>query len=176
MILEGKTLLILGGTGSMGRAFVRRALGGEAGSPRKVIVMSRDEGKQHAMRLAYETKRAVTDEVIYQNFRRVLEFRIGDVRNYADVASAVRNVDIVINAAALKQVPLCEYFPEQALLTNCSGAANIVRAIRELDLAVERYLREAESVLAERVESELRTLESRLDELTRRQESPGARA
>jgi UDP-glucose 4-epimerase len=67
----------------------------------------------------------------------VLEFRIGDVRSYADVCSAVRDVDIVVNAAALKQVPVCEYFPTQAVLTNCLGAANIVRAIEENALPVQ---------------------------------------
>jgi len=89
------------------------------------------------MRLSYLHKTATTDEVIYENFARALEFRIGDVRSFADVVSAVRDADIVVNAAALKQVPTCEDFPEQALLTNCVGAANIVRAIREQGLAVE---------------------------------------
>jgi UDP-glucose 4-epimerase len=67
----------------------------------------------------------------------VLEFRIGDVRNYADVCSAIRGADIVVNAAALKQVPACEYFPGQAVLTNCIGAVNVVRAIEEHTLPVE---------------------------------------
>src|SRR6202008_5155415 len=62
---------------------------------------------------------------------------IGDVRSYADVCSAVREADVVINAAALKQVPTCEYFPEQAILINCMGAANIVRAIQENQYPVE---------------------------------------
>ena len=120
----------------MGKTFVRRVLSGEMGLPKKVIVMSRDEAKQHNMRLSYMNKQSSTDETIYNNFKNILEFRIGDVRNYADVASACKTADIVINAAALKQVPSCEYFPEQALLTNCTGASNIVRAIRELDLPV----------------------------------------
>lgn len=120
----------------MGKTFVRRVLSGEMGLPKKVIVMSRDEAKQHNMRLSYMNKQSSTDETIYNNFKNILEFRIGDVRNYADVASACKTADIVINAAALKQVPSCEYFPEQALLTNCTGAYNIVRAIRELDLPV----------------------------------------
>ena len=77
--------------------------------------------------------KVTTDEVIYNNFRQLLEFRIGNVRNYADVCSAVKDSNIVINAAALKQVPLCEYFPEQAIRTNCMGPENIVRAIREND-------------------------------------------
>jgi UDP-glucose 4-epimerase len=131
MLLEGKCVLVTGGTGSMGKVFVRRVLAGELGTPRKVIVLSRDEAKQHAMRISYLKRRAPTDEVIYRNFANVLEFRIGDVRNYADVCSAIRDADIVVNAAALKQVPSCEYFPLQALLTNCIGPSNIVRAIQE---------------------------------------------
>lgn len=115
----------------MGRTFVRRVLTGEMGTPRKIIVMSRDEGKQHYMRLSYLHKKTSTDEVVYNNFKNLLEFRIGDVRDYSDVCSAVKNADFVINAAALKQVPTCEYFPDQAILTNCMGAYNIVRAIRE---------------------------------------------
>lgn len=130
-ILEGKRILITGGTGSLGKSLVRRVISGERGDPAKVIVMSRDEGKQHEMRLAYLSKSASTDEVIYRNFLNMLEFRIGDVRSYADVCGAMRDVDIVINAAALKQVPTCEYFPEQAVLTNCEGPVNIVRAVRE---------------------------------------------
>jgi UDP-glucose 4-epimerase len=130
-IFQNKTILVTGGTGSMGRTFVRRVLAGELGTPRKVIVFSRDEAKQHDMRLSYLLKSTATDEVIYRNFLNVLEFRIGDVRNYADVCAAVRDADIVVNAAALKQVPVCEYFPYQAVLTNCSGVANIVRAIEE---------------------------------------------
>jgi len=128
---DGKTILITGGTGSMGRTLVRRILSGEMGTPRKIIVMSRDEGKQHYMRLSYLHKKVSTEEVIYNNFKNLLEFRIGDVRDYADVCSAVKDADFVINAAALKQVPTCEYFPEQAIMTNCMGAYNIVRAIRE---------------------------------------------
>ncbi len=137
MILEGKRILITGGTGSLGQVLTRRILAGDQGTPRKVIVLSRDEAKQHEMRLSYLHKTAITDEVIYDNFQRALEFRIGDVRDFADVSAAVRDADLVVNAAALKQVPTCEYFPEQALLTNCTGAANIVRAIREQGHPVE---------------------------------------
>jgi FlaA1/EpsC-like NDP-sugar epimerase len=131
MIFQDKAILVTGGTGSMGRTFVHRVLGGALGTPRKVIVLSRDEAKQHEMRLDYLHQRVSTDEVIYDNFRNVLEFRIGDVRAYDDVCSAVKGADIVINAAALKQVPTCEYFPMQAIQTNCVGAYNIVRAIEE---------------------------------------------
>lgn len=130
-MFDGKTVLVTGGTGSMGRTFVHRVLSGECGTPRKVIVLSRDEAKQHEMRMAYQHKLVATDEVIYRNFLSALEFRIGDVRSYADVCSALRDVEVVINAAAMKQVPTCEYFPMQAVDTNCLGAANIVRAIQE---------------------------------------------
>jgi FlaA1/EpsC-like NDP-sugar epimerase len=131
MFLKGKIVLVTGGTGSMGKTFVRRVLSGELGLPRKVIVFSRDEAKQHEMRVAYLNKTASTDEVIFRNFMNVLEFRIGDVRDYSAVCSAVRNADVVVNAAALKQVPSCEYFPGEAILTNCMGAMNIVRAIEQ---------------------------------------------
>jgi UDP-glucose 4-epimerase len=137
MIFEGKRILVTGGTGSLGKTLVRRVLTGELGTPAKVIVMSRDEAKQHEMRMSYLHKLVATDEVIYRNFMNVLEFRIGDVRSYADVCSAVKSADIVVNAAALKQVPACEYFPTQAVLTNCLGAANIVRAIEENGYAVD---------------------------------------
>ena len=130
-MLDGKTIVVTGGTGSMGKTIVRRMLSGEKGTPRKIIVMSRDEAKQHDMRMSYLHKLVATDEVIYRNFMNVLEFRIGDIRNYADVCSAIKGADIVINAAALKQVPACEYFPVQAVMTNCMGPANIVRAIEE---------------------------------------------
>jgi FlaA1/EpsC-like NDP-sugar epimerase len=130
-MLEGKRVLVTGGTGSLGKVLVRRLLAGDLGVPRKIIVFSRDEGKQHAMRMAYMHRTVTTDEVIYRNFMQTLEFRIGDVRSYADVVASIADADIVINAAALKQVPTCEYFPEQAILTNCVGASNIVRAVRE---------------------------------------------
>ena len=136
MIFDGKTLLVTGGTGSMGKTFVRRVLTGKLGTPKKVIVFSRDEAKQHEMRMSYLHRAVTTDEVIFRNFMNVLEFRIGDVRSYADVCSAIKSADIVINAAALKQVPTCEYFPMQALMTNCTGAYNIVRAIEENDYPV----------------------------------------
>src|SRR3954469_8502135 len=130
-MFKGKTILVTGGTGSMGGTLVRRILSNELGTPKKGIVFSRDEAKQHDMRMSYLHRRAATDEVIFRNFMSVLEFRIGDVRSYAEVCSAVRDADIVVNAAALKQVPTCEYFPAQALATNCEGPQNIVRAIRE---------------------------------------------
>lgn len=132
-----KQIVITGGTGSLGKTLVRQLLAGTYGLPRKIIVFSRDEAKQHYMRVAYSTIKNPTDEIIYDNFRRLLEFRIGDVRNYASLCTVLRNVDIIINAAALKQVPSCEYFPVEAAMTNIMGPANIIRAISENDLPVE---------------------------------------
>ncbi len=137
MVLDGKRVLITGGTGSLGRALTRRILAGDGGTPRKVLIFSRDEAKQHAMRMEYQQRRVATDEVIYHNFEEAIEFRIGDIRDYHAVAAAVRDADIVFNAAALKQVPTCEYFPWEAVRTNVEGPENIVRVIRELRLPVE---------------------------------------
>jgi len=131
MILEGKRVLVTGGTGSLGQVVVRRMLGGELGRPARITVYSRDEAKQNDMRLAYLHRREATDDIIYQASREVLGFRIGDVRDYAALAHAIREHDVVVHAAALKQVPSCEYFPVEAVRTNIDGAANIVRAISE---------------------------------------------
>jgi UDP-glucose 4-epimerase len=135
--LEGKRVLITGGTGSLGQVLVRRLLTGELGQLKKITVFSRDEAKQHEMRVDYMHKRAATDEIIYRNFMELLEFRIGDVRNPHSLGAALRDADVVFNAAALKQVPTCEYFPYEAVMTNVGGPENIVRAIQEHDLPVE---------------------------------------
>jgi UDP-glucose 4-epimerase len=136
-LFEGKRVLITGGTGSMGKVLVRRLLSGEMGDPEAVIVFSRDEAKQYFMRVEYENKVAATDEVVYRNFQRKLQFWIGDVRDFNSVASALRGVDIVVNASAMKQVPTCEYFPYEAVRTNIEGAENIVCAIQKHNLKVE---------------------------------------
>lgn len=137
MLFDGKRVLITGGTGSLGRTVVRRLLSGEKGRPSKITVFSRDEAKQHYMRLEYLQRSVATDDVIYQNSRELLSFRIGDVRDFAAVSAAVQSADIVINTAALKQVPACEYAPYEAVLTNITGAQNIVRAVRETGAHVE---------------------------------------
>ena len=136
-LLAGKRVVITGGTGSLGQVLTRRLLAGELGRPRKVIIFSRDEAKQHDMRLAYKHMKAVTDEVIYRNFEEQLEFRVGDVRDFHSVSAVLSDADVVFNAAALKQVPTCEYQPYQAVMTNVAGAENIVRAIHEHRLPVE---------------------------------------
>jgi FlaA1/EpsC-like NDP-sugar epimerase len=137
MILKDKRVVVTGGTGSLGKVLVRRLLGGELGMPQKVTIFSRDEAKQHSMRLAFQRLHAPTDEVIYHNFEQLLQFRIGDVRDPHSVATVLRDADVVFNAAALKQVPSCEYFPFEAVQTNINGAENIIRAIREHQLPVQ---------------------------------------
>src|SRR5512137_1114837 len=135
-MLAGKRVVVTGGTGSLGKVLIRRLLSGEMGLPKKILVFSRDEAKQHAMRVEYMHRREATDEIIYHNFEQLLEFRIGDVRDYHNVAAALRDADIVFNAAALKQVPTCEYFPYEAVKTNIGGPENIIRAIREHSIPI----------------------------------------
>ncbi len=135
--LHGKRILITGGTGSLGKTLVKRLLTGEMGWPSKIIVFSRDEAKQFFMRLEFQKLKAATDDLVFRDLEQVLEFRIGDVRTYASVSGVLRNADVVINAAAMKQVPTCEYVPFEAVLTNIQGAENIVRAIEEHTYPVE---------------------------------------
>ena len=136
-MLTDKRVLITGGTGSLGKVLLRRILSGECGQPRKVIIFSRDEAKQHHLRLEYLHRRAATDDIIYHNFEQLVDFRIGDVRDFHSISAVLQGVDVVFNAAALKQVPTCEYFPFEAVRTNIAGPENIVRAIREHRLPVE---------------------------------------
>jgi UDP-glucose 4-epimerase len=127
--LDGKKVLVTGGTGSLGQRVVKRLLqAGDLGRPSKITVLSRDEAKQHDMRLRFLQQPAATDDVIYQHARDLLAFRIGDVRDADTMAEAVRDAEIVIHAAALKQVPTCEYFPVEAVRTNILGAEALVRA------------------------------------------------
>ncbi len=140
MELEGKRILVTGGTGSLGQTLVRRLLTGEMGKPAGITVFSRDEAKQHYMRLDFLNRETATDDVIYENSQNLLKFRIGDVRDYAALLTAMREADVVFHAAALKQVPSCEYFPFEAVQTNIGGAQNVARAVRENDLPVETVI------------------------------------
>ncbi len=137
MILEGKQILVTGGTGSLGNALVRRLLTGEVGKPAKIIIFSRDEAKQYEMKVAWKHRKYATDDIFYYSFEELLDFRIGDIRDYPSVVNAVRGVEVVFHAAALKQVPTCEYFPFEAVKTNVIGTENLARAIRENDIPVE---------------------------------------
>lgn len=131
MRLDGKRVLVTGGTGSLGQRIVERLLAGDAGDVASVIVLSRDEAKQHDMRLRLLVhERPATDDVIFATLRKRLQFRIGDVRDLSTMIEGVRESDIIIHAAALKQVPSCEFFTREAVLTNVIGADTIVRAIQ----------------------------------------------
>lgn len=136
-LFEGKRIVVTGGTGSLGQVLVRRLMSGVEGVPESVTVFSRDEAKQHYMRLDFMQRCTATDEVIFENSNQALRFMIGDVRDYASLLRAVQGADIVFAAAALKQVPSCEYYPWEAVRTNIGGAENLIRAIAEHNLKVE---------------------------------------
>jgi UDP-glucose 4-epimerase len=110
-LLKGKIVLITGGTGSFGHAVLEHLLGTDCA---EIRIFSRDEKKQEDMRIRYRNER--------------LKFYIGDVRDYDSVQDAVRGVDFVFHAAALKQVPSCEFYPMEAVRTNVVGAENVMRA------------------------------------------------
>jgi FlaA1/EpsC-like NDP-sugar epimerase len=139
-LLQAKSILIIGGTGSLGKSLIRAILSGAYGKPERVTIFSRDEAKQHEIRMAFRNIKSATEEIIYADFEQVLHFQIGDVRDFSAVARAVSRADIVVNASALKQVPSCEYFPHEAVRTNIDGAENIVRAIEMLRLPVETVI------------------------------------
>jgi UDP-glucose 4-epimerase len=130
-LFDDARILITGGTGSLGQTLVRRLLRGDLGAPAKLIVFSRDEAKQHAMKATWKHLNRPTDDVWYHNFDELIEFQIGDVRDFDSVARAVSRSDVVFHAAAMKQVPTCEYFPGQAVATNVLGAENVVRAVQQ---------------------------------------------
>lgn len=133
MRLEGKKILVTGGTGSLGKKLIYRLLTGEMGMPQRVTVFSRDEAKQHEMRLEWKHLSQATDDVVYKESHDLLHFQVGDVRDYSTLARTLRNHNVVFNAAALKQVPTCEYFPMEAVRTNILGPHNLVRAILECE-------------------------------------------
>jgi FlaA1/EpsC-like NDP-sugar epimerase len=139
-MLTKKRIVVTGGTGSLGKVLIRRLLSGEFGKPKSITVFSRDEVKQNTMRLSFQRKESVTDEIIYGNFEELLQFQIGDIRDFHATNAVLRNADVVFNAAALKQVPTCEYFPFEAVQTNIVGPENIVRAIRENKLPIETVI------------------------------------
>jgi len=116
LLLTNKKILITGGTGSFGNAFINYILKNKI--PFKSIkILSRDEKKQHDMREKYNNDK--------------LEFIIGDVRDYKSIVSVVNDVDFIFHAAALKQVPSCEFFPQEAVKTNILGTENIIDAAND---------------------------------------------
>jgi UDP-N-acetylglucosamine 4,6-dehydratase/5-epimerase len=120
---KDKTILITGGTGSFGKKFTKLAL--EEKQPKKIIIFSRDELKQHEMK-------------VHGYDHPSLRYFIGDVRDRERLVRAMNSVDIVVHAAALKQVPTCEYNPMEAIKTNIMGTANVVEAA--LDAGVKKVM------------------------------------
>jgi UDP-N-acetylglucosamine 4,6-dehydratase/5-epimerase len=117
-MFKDKTLLITGGTGSFGNAVLKRFLD----TPVKEIrIFSRDEKKQEDMRIAFNNAK--------------LKFYVGDVRDYDSVAQSMQGVDFVFHAAALKQVPSCEFYPMEAVRTNVLGAENVMNAAIEASVS-----------------------------------------
>lgn len=114
MLLDNKTILITGGTGSFGKCFTKYVL--EHYNPKKIIIYSRDEFKQFIM------------QGEFREYADKLRFFIGDVRDKERLMRAFEGVDYVIHAAALKQVPACEYNPNEAIKTNIHGAQNVIDA------------------------------------------------
>ena len=123
-MLNGKTILVTGGTGSFGNAFTQYVL--DHYTPKKIIIYSRDEYKQFIMANKF------------RKYKDTLRFFIGDVRDKERLYRAFDGVDYVVHAAALKQVPACEYNPMEAVKTNIDGAMNIVDAA--LDCGVKRVV------------------------------------
>jgi UDP-glucose 4-epimerase len=111
-MLDGKNLMITGGTGSFGNTVLRRFLETNVG---QIVVFSRDEKKQEDMRVALQNKK--------------VRFVIGDTRNPDSINLAMRGVDYVFHAAALKQVPSCEFYPMEAVRTNIVGTENVINAV-----------------------------------------------
>ncbi|MBR3825826.1 MAG: UDP-N-acetylglucosamine 4,6-dehydratase (inverting) [Lachnospiraceae bacterium] len=123
-MLNDKAILITGGTGSFGKAFTRYVL--ENYNPKKIIIYSRDEFKQYMMQNEFK------------EYKSKLRFFIGDVRDKERLMRAFEGVDYVVHAAAMKQVPACEYNPAEAIKTNIHGAQNVIDAA--LDKGVKKVV------------------------------------
>ena len=119
-MFKNKTLLITGGTGSFGNAVLNRFLETDIG---EIRIFSRDEKKQDDMRHEYQAK--------YPEYSNKIKFYIGDVRDLQSVKNAMHGVDYIFHAAALKQVPSCEFFPIEAVKTNVLGTENVLTAAIE---------------------------------------------
>ena len=118
-MFKGKNILITGGTGSFGKAFLRYCIENHS-SINKLIIFSRDEYKQFELEKLYPTRKY-----------KYLRFFLGDIRDFDRLKVAFQNVDYVIHAAALKHVPIAEYNPTEFIDTNIIGSKNVIRAAYE---------------------------------------------
>jgi UDP-N-acetylglucosamine 4,6-dehydratase len=119
---DDKVILVTGGTGSFGKKFIHTLL--KEHGPAKVIIYSRDELKQHEMRQGgFNSPK--------------LRYFIGDVRDRERLYRGLHGVDIVVHAAALKQVPACEYNPQEAIKTNINGTSNVIEASIDMCVSTE---------------------------------------
>jgi UDP-glucose 4-epimerase len=119
-IFKNKVLLVTGGTGSFGNTIVRRFINSEL---KEIRILSRDEKKQDDMRHFFQKQ--------YPEYTEKLKFYIGDIRDYSSISGAFKGVDYVFHAAALKQVPSCEFYPMEAVKTNIIGSNNVITACVE---------------------------------------------
>ena len=122
MNLAGKSILITGGTGSLGKALTRHILN-KSPDVKRLVIFSRDEQKQFQM----------VQEYPVQNYPQI-RFFIGDVRDKERVKRALKGIDYVIHAAAMKHVPIAEYNPDECVKTNIDGARNVIDACLETDV------------------------------------------
>lgn len=123
---KNKRILVTGGTGSLGKELGKYLINLD---PALIRLFSRDEEKQWTLK-----------NNLPEDKQSLFDFKIGDIRDYHSVINALQDIDIVFNAAAMKQVPACEYAPFQAVQTNINGAENIVRAIESLKLPIEKVI------------------------------------
>ena len=130
-------LLITGGTGSFGNAYIQNSINSKKFS--EIYIFSRDEKKQDDLRKLYASEK--------------LKFFLGDVRDYDSVKNVVKNVDYIFHAAALKQVPSCEFFPMQAVKTNIIGTSNILNAAEEYDISNQKQINRAVALIVEQLNS-----------------------
>ena len=118
MLFKNKRFLITGGTGSFGSATIKKLINQKV---KEIVIFSRDEKKQHDLRLQYKGNQKIN-------------FVVGDIRDYQSIKNALSNIDYVFHAAALKQVPTAEIFPLESLKTNTLGAENLIIAAKNCDV------------------------------------------
>lgn len=130
-MVKNSNILITGGTGSLGKSLIEFLLDNENEyKPKTIKILSRDEDKQYWLKHLYKNSQHISK----------IQFIIGDIRSFPTIVSALQNIDVVIHAAAMKQVPICEEFPYEAVQTNIIGSHNIVSAIEQYKIPVKKVI------------------------------------